>query len=150
MLPRRRRLVFALATAMLLPAGARAQAPRAELILYKDAACGCCGKWAEHMARNGFRVVSHDVVDLARIKASQRVPEALGSCHTAIVAGYTIEGHVPADAVRRLLSEKPAGIIGLAVPGMPQGSPGMESPTPQRYQVIAFDAKGAQRVYDRR
>lgn len=148
---KRRRLTIALAAAAALPAWARAQSAAAEEVrLYKDPNCGCCGKWGEHMLRNGFRVVAHDVKDLDAIKRKQRVPEALGSCHTAIVAGYTIEGHVPADVVRRLLAQKPAGVIGLAVPGMPLGSPGMESPTPQRYDILAFDANGGSRVFDRR
>jgi hypothetical protein len=102
------------------------------------------------MRRNGFRVATHDVRDLAAVKRKHGVPEKLGSCHTATVAGYTIEGHVPADAVRRLLAQRPDGVIGLAVPGMPLGSPGMESPTPQRYDVLAFDAKGGSRIYERR
>ncbi|RPI45675.1 MAG: DUF411 domain-containing protein [Betaproteobacteria bacterium] len=147
--PRRRLLLALLATA-LVPAIAGARPGPIEVVLYKNEACGCCGKWAEHMQRSGFRVAAHNVQDLAGIRARQRVPDAFGSCHTAVVAGYAIEGHVPADAVHRLLKEKPAGVIGLAVPGMPQGSPGMESPTPQRYEVIAFDAKGAGRVYERR
>ena len=147
---RSRRKALAVLAAALLPVSGNAQAPAPEVSLYKDPDCGCCSKWAEHMQRNGFRVKAHDVRDLAPIKSKQRVPEALGSCHTAIVAGYTVEGHVPADAVRRLLRERPAGVIGLAVPGMPLGSPGMESPTPQRYEILAFDAKGASRVFERR
>ena len=146
----RRQFVAAFAACTVLPFTARAQAPGAELVLYKDPNCGCCSKWAEHMQRNGFRVTAHDVADLTAVKRKQRVPEPLGSCHTAIVTGYTIEGHVPADVVRRLLAERPPGIIGLAVPGMPLGSPGMESPTPQRYEILAFDAKGASRVFERR
>lgn len=147
---RTRRRALAVMAAALLPLWGHAQSPGPEVSLYKDPDCGCCSKWAEHMQRNGFRVKAHDVRDLAVVKSKQRVPEALGSCHTAIVAGYTIEGHVPADAVRRLLRERPAGVIGLAVPGMPLGSPGMESPTPQRYEILAFDAKGASRVFERR
>jgi hypothetical protein len=118
--------------------------------VYKDPNCGCCGAWAEHMRRNGFRVATYDVNDLDAIKRKQRVPAALASCHTAVVAGYALEGHVPAEAVRRLLAQRPAGVIGLAVPGMPLGSPGMESATRQRYDVLAFDAKGTSRVFERR
>jgi hypothetical protein len=147
---RTRRRALAGAAAVLLPVWGHAQSPAPEVSLYKDPNCGCCGKWAEHMQRHGFRVAAHDVKDLDAIKKKQRVPEALGSCHTAIVAGYTVEGHVPADVVRRLLAQRPAGVIGLAVPGMPLGSPGMESPTPQRYDILAFDAKGGSRVFDRR
>ena len=147
--PSRRRTLSLLAAA-LLPVSARAQAPAADVKVYKDPSCGCCGAWAEHMRRNGFRVAAFDVADLDAVKKKQRVPAALGSCHTAIVAGYTIEGHVPAETVRRLLAQRPAGVIGLAVPGMPLGSPGMESPTPQRYDILAFDATGASRVFERR
>lgn len=147
MIETRRSLLAALTLAALLPSAAQAQAQARELVLYKNASCGCCGKWAEHMQRNGFRVVAHDVDNLASVRAKHGVPPTLGSCHTAIVGGYVIEGHVPADLVRRLLETKPAGVVGLAVPGMPQGSPGMESPTPQRYDVLTFDAKGATRVY---
>lgn len=146
----RRLLVAGLAAGCLLPFVARAQGPGPEVVVYKDPACGCCGKWAEHMERSGFRVVAHNVGDLRAVKRKQRVPEALGSCHTALVAGYTIEGHVPADAVHRLLRQRPAGVIGLAVPGMPPGSPGMESPTPQRYEILAFHADGSSRVFERR
>jgi hypothetical protein len=146
----RRNILAALVTAAIAPPWAHARAAPPEVHVYKDPDCGCCGAWAEHMRRNGFRVATHDVRDLAAVKRKHGVPEKLGSCHTATVAGYTIEGHVPADAVRRLLAQRPDGVIGLAVPGMPLGSPGMESPTPQRYDVLAFDAKGGSRIYERR
>jgi hypothetical protein len=148
----RRRMLAALVAAAVLPSSSwvRAQAPLPEVRVYKDPDCGCCKAWAEHMRRNGFRVATYDVKDLNAVKRKQRVPEKLGACHTAIVAGYTVEGHVPAEAVRRLLAQRPAGVIGLAVPGMPLGSPGMESPTPQRYEVLAFDASGESRIYERR
>ncbi|MPZ42195.1 MAG: DUF411 domain-containing protein [Betaproteobacteria bacterium] len=151
MIPYRRRMMVAIAVATLLPAWAcSAQAALPEVNVYKDPNCGCCGAWAEHMRRNGFRVTTHDVTDLGAVKRKHRVPEALGSCHTATVAGYAIEGHVPAEDVRRLLAQRPADVIGLAVPGMPLGSPGMESPTPQRYDVLAFDAQGRSRIFQRR
>lgn len=145
----RRHLLAAAAFLALLPAGAGARPPAPEVLLYKDPNCGCCQKWAEHMQRSGFRVVARDVPDVHAIKRAHRVPEPLGSCHTALVAGYAIEGHVPAQAVRRLLAERPAGVIGLAVPGMPLGSPGMEAAHSQRYDVLAFDARGGARVYER-
>ena len=147
---RRRMLTTPLLAAAALPFWAYAKAPLPEVNVYKDPDCGCCSAWAEHMRRNGFRVVTHDVRDLTAVKRKHRVPQALDACHTAIVEGYAVEGHVPADAVRRLLRERPAGVIGLAVPGMPPGSPGMESPTPQRYDILAFDARGKSRVYERR
>lgn len=119
------------------------------MVVYKNASCGCSGKWIEHMQRNGFRVVAHNVDNVATYKTKHRVPDALGWCHTAVVGGYAVEGHVPADTVKRLLKEKPANVAGISAPGMPQGSPGMESPTPQRYEVLAFDAKGRSWVYAR-
>ena len=146
----RRQILAAIAAAVVLPLGAHAEPDSPSLHVYKDPNCGCCSAWADHMRRNGFRVTTQDAGDLDSIKRKHRVPAALGSCHTATVAGYTIEGHVPADAVRRLLKERPKGIVGLAVPGMPLGSPGMESPTPQRYDIVAFDAKGTTRVFERR
>ncbi len=145
----RRRILTVLALSALLPAAAVARAPGPEVLLYKDPSCGCCVQWAEHMQRSGFQVVARDVSNLAAITAARRVPEPLGSCHTALVAGYTIEGHVPAQSVRRLLAQRPTDVIGLAVPGMPPGSPGMETPRPQRYDVLAFDARGAARVFER-
>ena len=148
--PSRRSVLAFLTGAALLPLHSRAQAPAPEVSVYKDPNCGCCVAWVEHMRRSGFRVGAFDVTDLDAIKRKQRVPAALAACHTAVVAGYTIEGHVPADAVRRLLTQRPAGVIGLAVPGMPLGSPGMEAPAPQPYDILAFDAKGSSRVFERR
>jgi hypothetical protein len=146
----RLRLLLALSAAAFAPVPAPAQGPTAEVVMYKTESCSCCGKWVEHMQKSGFRVVSHNVQDLAGVKVKHRVPAALGSCHTALVAGYAIEGHVPADAVRRLLKERPAGVIGIAVPGMPPSAPGMDSPVRTPYDVVVFDAKGASRVYERR
>ena len=100
------------------------------------------------MRANGFRVDARDVDDVAPIRQRHAVPEALASCHTALVAGYVVEGHVPADLVERLLRERPR-VAGLAVPGMPAGSPGMEVPgaRAERYQVLAFDRSGKTRVF---
>ena len=150
MIHSRRRILLGLCAMALAPAWPYAQALAPEVVMYKSATCGCCGKWGEHMQKNGFRVVAHNVQDLAGIKAKHRVPDALGSCHTAVVGGYTVEGHVPADVVRRLLKEKPPGVIGISVPGMPASAPGMDSPVPQPYDVVAFDAKGGSRIYARR
>jgi hypothetical protein len=101
-----------------------------------------------HLQRNGFPVKAHDVDDLSSVKAKHAVPYELHSCHTALVEGYVVEGHVPADIIDRLLRERPR-IAGLAVPGMPLGSPGMESPgrPAERYSVIAFDGKGGRSVF---
>jgi len=143
-------LLLALATAGgVLSSASVSLANGGEVVVYKSASCGCCGKWVEHMQRNGFKVVAHNVDSVAAFKAKHRVPEALGSCHTAVIGGYAIEGHVPAETVKRLLKEKPVSVAGISAPGMPQGSPGMESPTPQRYDVVAFDGKGRSWVYAR-
>lgn len=120
-------------------AGPRAEGQ--EVVVYKSPTCGCCGDWVAYLERRGFTAVAHDLVDVAPIKARLGVPSSLSSCHTATVGGYALEGHVPADLILRLLNERPA-IAGLAVPGMPGGSPGMESAPKVPYDVIAFDAHG--------
>ncbi len=128
------------------PASAAAPAPT-PLTVFKDPLCGCCQEWVAHMALAGFRPAVQDVADLDAIKQRYGVPAALRACHTALVGDYVIEGHVPAADVRRLLREHPsvAGrpARGLAVPGMPAGSPGMEGVRSERYTVLAFDAGGA-------
>lgn len=116
----------------------------AAMTVYRDPGCGCCGAWAE-LARNaGYRVQLIDRQDMPAVKRQHGVPDELSSCHTSIVGGYAVEGHVPIDNVNRLLSERPAGIKGIAVAGMPLGSPGMEVPdgTTEAFQVMAFDASG--------
>jgi hypothetical protein len=136
---------------ILLAAPASADAPTSsepttsalpEVHVYKTPTCGCCGKWIEHMRANGFSVKTTDMRKIDHVKAMNGVPRALSSCHTALVGGYVVEGHVPASDVIRLLGEKPA-VTGIAVPRMPIGSPGMEGPNPQRYEVLAFDSDAA-------
>ena len=107
------------------------------MTVYKSRTCGCCTKWVDHMRKHGFKVTTHDTEDMAAIKASLGVPDALGSCHTAVIGKYVIEGHVPAADIDRLLKQKPK-IAGLAVPGMPSGSPGMENGRKDAFNVIAF------------
>lgn len=119
------------------------------VVVYKTPTCGCCGAWVDHVREQGFPVVTHDLDDLSDIKRDLGVPAGRISCHTATVRGYTIEGHVPADLIRRMLDEQPA-IRGLAVPGMPMGSPGMEGLIKQDYDVLAFDSAGAVTVYAKR
>lgn len=120
-----------------------------EVVMYKDPNCGCCGKWADHLRENGFRVREIATQQMDLVKSEAGVPRALGSCHTAMVGGYVIEGHVPAADVRRLLAEKPP-LVGISAPGMPLGSPGMEGPYPaERYDVVGFDAKGSTRVFSK-
>ena len=107
--------------------------------VYKSVTCGCCKKWVKHMEDNGFRVETHDVNNLYPYKVKAKLGAGLGSCHTAFVDGYAIEGHVPAKDVKRLLQEKPQ-VSGLTVPAMPKGTPGMEIPgqPADPYQVISF------------
>jgi hypothetical protein len=119
------------------------------VVVYKSPTCGCCNKWVDHMKEHGFTVVTHDMNDVTPMKQQLGVPANHTSCHTAKVAGYTIEGHVPADLVRKMLNEK-ATFRGLAVGGMPMGSPGMEGVIKQEYDVMAFDEKGNVQVYARR
>ena len=143
------RCLSALACGAALGLAAPALASPDEVVMYKDPDCGCCGKWAEHMRSAGFAVkeVASPRMDLVKQEAG--VPEALGSCHTAKVGGYVVEGHVPAADVRRMLAEKPA-IRGLSAPGMPLGSPGMEGPYPaERYDVVSFDAQGRSAVFSK-
>ncbi len=116
------------------------------MTVYKSPTCGCCTKWIDHLRAAGFPVTARDTSDLDAVKARYGVPRKLISCHTAIVRGYVIEGHVPADLIARLLAERPR-IAGLAVPGMPANSPGMDLPSSERYDVVAFDRTGVTSVY---
>ena len=146
-----RSTVIALAVAALALVGAVAaqQKPAAPLVeVFKSPTCGCCSQWIEHMRRNGFNVRATDVNDLTDIKKSRGVPDQAQSCHTAVVNGYVVEGHVPAADVQRMLKEKPA-IAGIAVGGMPVGSPGMDFPgtKAQPYDVVAFTKSGAISVF---
>lgn len=154
-------LVRVLAIAVMLVAGgftgdravaAAQQKPAATaalpgVVVHKDPNCGCCSLWGRHLAQAGFPVKYVDTPDLAAVRARYRVPRTLQSCHTAIVDGYVIEGHVPADDVKRLLRTRPK-VLGLAVPGMPIGSPGMEQGgQKQSYAVMSFDAAGKTAVF---
>jgi hypothetical protein len=126
------------------------QARPIPITVYKSPTCGCCAAWNDHMTANGFVVTVRDTENLVPIKTDAGVPGRLQSCHTAIVAGYVVEGHVPADLVKKMLAEKPR-VIGIAVPGMPIGSPGMEQgPQKQPYDVLLFDAQGRTTVYAKR
>ena len=116
------------------------------MTVYKSPTCGCCSAWVDHVRQAGFRVTVVDTTNLEPIKARYGILPGHGSCHTAIVGGYVIEGHVPAPDIHRLLALQPE-ITGLAVPGMPVGSPGMEGPVPQRYDVLAFTRDGSSRVW---
>lgn len=144
-----RAILCVLALALAVTLTARAQAPAApKMTVYKSPTCGCCAKWVAHMRNAGFEVTVNDVPNVGEIKAQHHVPADAQSCHTALVGGYVVEGHVPADVVNQLLKEKPA-VAGLAVPGMPIGSPGMESAdgNKQAYNVVSFDKAGKTQVY---
>ena len=139
---------FAIAALALIGAIAAQQKPAGPLVeVFKSPTCGCCSQWVEHMRKSGFIVRTTDLNDMTQIKKTRGVPAEVQSCHTAVVNGYVIEGHVPAADVHRLLKEKPA-VVGIAVGGMPIGSPGMESPyvKAEPYDVMSFDKKGTTRV----
>ena len=118
-----------------------------EVMVYKSATCGCCSKWVDHMKEAGFVVETTNVADVTAYKKKYGIPAGMGSCHTAVVGGYVVEGHVPADLVKKMLEEKP-DIAGIAVPGMPVGSPGMEQGNHvDSYEIVTFDAEGKTSVY---
>ena len=120
--------------------------PATRLTVYKDPQCGCCKAWNTAMAKAGFAIDVRDTADLSSVKTSLGVPESLASCHTGVAGGYLFEGHVPPDLVQKVLRERPA-LVGLFVPGMPAGAPGMEGPSPESFQIIAVSRDGRQYVY---
>lgn len=129
------------ATALSVAALALPAAAAIPAVVHRNPWCGCCEAWAEHLEDHGFAVTIEESEDLAPLKRELGVPPNLESCHTALIEGYVVEGHVPADVIRRLLDERPA-VTGLAVPGMPAGSPGMETGTTEPYAVFAFGPEG--------
>ncbi|MDH5315453.1 MAG: DUF411 domain-containing protein [Gemmatimonadota bacterium] len=125
-------------------------APAGVVTVYKSPTCGCCGEWIEHMKAAGFEVRAVDMDDITEVKQASGVPMKLRTCHTAIVDGYVVEGHVPADLVKKMLAEKPK-VTGIAVPGMPVGSPGMEQGSMKEpYDVLLFEKSGKTSVYAKR
>jgi len=143
----KRRLSNLLTAALLaLPLAATAAAPVIEV--YKTASCGCCKEWVKHLEANGFKVNAHDVSNPSDYREKFGIPNALGSCHTATVGGYAVEGHVPASDIKRLLATRPQA-KGLAVPAMPMGSPGMEGPRKDPYDVLLVQDGGKVTVYKR-
>ena len=148
-MPSRRAFLAGLAASAVARRALFAEAAPSVVTVYKDAGCECCGKWVKHLSANGFVVTTHDVLNIDEIKRTMNVPPALASCHTAVVDRYVIEGHVPADVIKKFLAEKPTS-LGLAVPGMPMGSPGMEGAPADRYSVLAFERNGTSRVYAKR
>jgi hypothetical protein len=144
-----------LAVATLLVVGATLTAWRSSSVplppmrVVKSPLCGCCGKWTEYVKKAGFTVTVDAQPEFTALKRANGVTKELEACHTAFVGGYVIEGHVPADLVKKLLAEKPAGVKGLAVPGMPASAPGMDMQGPH-YTVYSFDAQGHSKVYAQR
>lgn len=119
----------------------------ADVVVYKTPSCGCCAKWVDHVRDHGMTVRVVNVQSTRSAQSRFGVPRTLGSCHTAKVGDYWIEGHVPADLIERLMAEQPDDIRGLTVPGMPIGSPGMEGPNPEEYEVLAVASDGSTQVY---
>lgn len=119
-----------------------------EITVYKSPTCGCCGKWEDHLRKDGFKVTSKPTEDMSVVKKQNNVPGDKASCHTAVIDGYVIEGHVPAKTIKRLMKERPKDVAGLTVPNMPLGSPGMEAPGEHpNYDVLAFKKDGKTSVY---
>jgi hypothetical protein len=145
-LTRRSALVLAAGAAVCATTGSQA-AEEQIVTVYKDPTCGCCSGWVSHLQQAGFTVKTIETADLEPIKMRLGVPNDLAACHTAQIGGYVIEGHVPATALKRLLDDKPSA-IGLAVPGMPVGSPGMEEGSAEPYEVVMFGLAG-RRTYMR-
>lgn len=144
---KRRTLIHALLAGLLAPLVTQAE-KKTQIHVYKTPSCGCCVAWVTHLEQNGFDVVAHDVPKTGSYRLKYGVPPDMASCHTAVVEGYALEGHVPAQEIRRLLSEKPKA-LGLAVPGMPVGTPGMEVEGTRRdaFDVVLFGEAGSRHVY---
>ena len=146
------RILIGTAAALALPIAALAQAPSAaapathEITVFKSSSCHCCNKWIEHLRKSGFRVRGVNIEAMDAVRARFGVPLKMRACHTAFIDGYVIEGHVPAADILRLLTERPK-IAGLAVPGMPRGSPGMEGPKIEAYSVMSFMKNGESAVF---
>jgi hypothetical protein len=142
-----RRSVLIAGAASMLQFGTLSAATEPVITVHRDPNCGCCLGWVQHLQKAGFPTKVLDAKDLDAVKTRLGVPDDLAACHTAEVSGYVIEGHVPAIALKRLLVEKPDA-TGLAVPGMPVGSPGMEGGSPEKYEVVLFGPSG-RRLYMR-
>ena len=139
--------IVAAITAAYAPAGQQTSAAPIEVTVFKSPTCGCCREWVEHLRKHAFTVVSKDTTDVSSVKQTARVPTSLYSCHTAFVNGYVVEGHVPAEDIQRMLRDKPR-IAGIAVAGMPAGSPGMEvGSRKDPYNVMAFKRDGSTSVF---
>jgi len=140
--------LLAAVAALLISCNASEPVMATEITMYKDPNCGCCGAWAKHLTAEGFTVTEKLSSDMDAIKAKYGVAPKLASCHTALIDGYIIEGHVPADDIKRLLKERPA-VVGLTAPGMPMQSPGMQAEglPAKNYDVLSFEKDGKTTVY---
>jgi hypothetical protein len=145
----RRQILGLTATGLALAAAPALAAAKPAMTTYRSPTCGCCMKWVEAMRGAGFTVAVRDTDDMGAVKARLKVPGTLYSCHTTLVGGLVVEGHVPAEAVRKLLKNRPAGVIGISAPGMPRGSPGMEMADGSKdpLNLTLFDAAGRTRAY---
>ena len=146
------RLALALCATAFISTGSGAAGaappPGPEITVFKDPNCGCCKNWVEYLRKHGYRVTVKDTSDMSGVNRTAGITDAIVACHTAFVNGYVIEGHVPVEDINRLLNEKPK-VAGLAVPGMPGGSPGMESNPPVHYSVLSFLRSGTTQVFAR-
>ena len=146
---RRIRLSGLASLLLMFTIGAGAAEPEGMVTVYKSPTCGCCTGWVDYLRDNGFEVETHDTDKLTDLKAKLGLTDGrLMSCHTAVVGGYLVEGHVPVDDIRRLIAEKPED-VGITAPGMPQMSPGMNSLEPKGYDVLSFDKAGKVKVFSR-
>jgi hypothetical protein len=137
----------ALVALIIWPSTAMTIGEETDIVVYKTATCGCCSNWIAHLRDSGLEVSVVNVPSTQPMQSRMGVPRRLGSCHTAVIGDYWVEGHVPADLIQRLMTEQPEDIRGIAVPGMPAGSPGMEGPNPARYDVLAYGSDGNTTVY---
>jgi hypothetical protein len=140
------KVMTVVASAVAWRATTRAQATT-PIQVYKDPGCECCEKWVAHMKTNGFSATVTNTTDVNAIKHKHGIPEKLWSCHTALVSGYVIEGHVPAADIRKLLAQHPKAVVGLAIPGMPSSAPGMDQRPFQPYTVLTLDTQGRTSVF---
>ena len=127
--------------------GAKSEPANLHVTMHKNPGCGCCDKWADHLRANGFTVDTIEDPQIFALKDAKGIPQPLYSCHTALIGGYFVEGHVPARDILSLLRMRPANVTGIAVPGMPLGSPGMEHPRPQNFNTIALLSDGNAYVF---
>lgn len=148
----RRSLLGGIASAavalLLRPAPAAAQ-DKTPIVVYKDPNCGCCHQWVDYLKANGFTPSVTDTGNMGAIRTRYKIPSSLTSCHTGVIGGYVIEGHIPAADIRKLLAQRPKGVVGLTIPGMPASAPGMDQTPFQPYTVLAFDAAGKTTVFAR-